>query len=84
MWWRRLYDRLSNPLLAQAILDPVYFDPATPGLRAEWKRASKCSTCDRDDPAATIFNQESRQEFEITGMCQRCQSKTYRSEETVT
>lgn len=46
--------------------------------RAEWERAGKCSTCGRDNPAATITDKEYRKEFEITGMCQRYQSEILR------
>lgn len=53
------------------------------GFTKEVKRveSGKCPTCDCEDAKTTIRDPLSMREFQISGMCQKCQDETFGGEE---
>ena len=42
--------------------------------------SKRCAVCSSPDPTKALKDEISRQEFEISGMCQKCQDRVFDSE----
>jgi hypothetical protein len=49
------------------------------GRQVELKKKGKCVFCEEDvDVSRDFTDDKSRREYEISGICQQCQDKTFR------